>query len=114
MANRNLLKGSEHYPPRETAGATMLSISPCCLPQTRRSPPCSVRPAVLANHLIWRALRALRRPIFGASRIFSLISGTLGRGADRDFFDFAADEGLELGEIGGETPSQLARALVIG
>src|SRR6266436_4517553 len=98
----------------------MLSISPCCLPQPRRSPPCSARPAALANHLIWLALRALRRPFFGAARMLSLISGTrcrgvnrLGRGADRDFLDFAADERLEFGEIGGETPGQLARGLVI-
>src|SRR6266849_5546374 len=68
------------------------------------------------DHLLWRALRLLMSAIFGANRILSLISGRrqpvsaprrgrccrrrslLSRGADRDFFDFAADEGLELGE----------------
>src|SRR5438093_2835660 len=31
----------------------------------------------------------------------------LSRGTDRDFFDFAADEGFELREVGRETPGQL-------
>src|ERR1700736_4862427 len=93
----------------------MLPICPCCLPQTRRSPPCSGRLRVLVNRLIWLALRALRQAVSGADRIFSLVSGMrLGRRTDRGFLDFAADEGLELGEVRREAPGQRARGLVIG
>src|SRR5580693_7955322 len=38
----------------------------------------------------------------------------LGRGADRDFLDLAADEGLVFAEIGLEALGQAARGLVIG
>src|SRR5262249_27899815 len=101
----------------------MLPISPCCLPQTRRSRPCSGRLGVLANRLIWLALWALPQAVSGAARILSLSSGTrrrhadgspLCRRADRGVLDFAADEGLELGEVGREAPGQPAGGLVIG
>src|SRR5271155_1261877 len=76
-------------------------------PNTRPLSPRSIPP--------WRAERAHAvTPLYGAPCFRVRQEKPLSRGADCDFLDFAADEGLVFAEIGLEALGQTARGLVIG
>src|SRR5438876_989864 len=88
-------------------------------PQQGSEFPCRAAPGNRAQGCDRKRLLRRRRADFRPRNeffpVFSRAAGKrLGGGADRDFFDLAADEGLVLAEIGFETVGEAAGGLVIG